>query len=391
MIAYGETVLLLWDYTSNTNINTIYTKTRLSQFFSLFGEALTSVIVTFAAEKCKRKNLLITSTILMAIAGLLFLKTDTYWELVLATMLSPSGKDVGPFKVIEDAALAQVTIKENRTFIFMAQNLASVSGIGLGVILGSILKNGHDPSLGIAQYKALFVSYILCAAYNLFVCTTLTNRIEFVHSKKAERDSGSSVTECGDGYEHESVGIKKRSLILMLCLFFGLDSISNGFYSEVWMKKIMESSTESVMVVMAISYLVHPVVEAASVIPSALLTMFAGPIAAIGISKAGSGLFTILIPTAGNTARLSTVNLLSELFGSLHNIPRQVYLASVTDGRDSTRTLGIVNIARTVAISIGPMITNKIVTASSANFCFYVVGALEIGFAGAVYMMFGRL
>lgn len=384
MVAHGIAMMMMVEPNSSSSSGN--SSSRI-EFLHMLSSIVSSIIFIFATEKYKRKHLLKISAILTAAVGVLCLITGDCKALLLVSSIAPSGLDLDPFKVAEDAALAQVTPGNERVLVFAAQSFASVSGAVSGILMTLLMsaQYGEEVPDMVRRFKYTIWFYILCSVCNLLLCRVLTDRTEFVHAKKLEKLSQNV-------HEYDYVGIRSESLMWMFCMIFGVDFSSIDIYTESLVDKYAESGIKPERALLLLFSKSHVAVAlaAAMIIPSALLTKYLGSVAAIGILNAGAGLFTILIPTIESNKWLVTIGLLRELFCSSGTVPRQVFLASVTAGRDSAKILGIVNTARILTRYVGPKVITGIAAISGASICFYILGALELGFAGAVYKGFGR-
>lgn len=79
---------------------------------TLIGDVIISLPLTIVADKLGRRRLLAVGSLLMTASGILFVLTSDFWILLVVSVLgviSPSGKEVGPFKAIEESTIAQLT------------------------------------------------------------------------------------------------------------------------------------------------------------------------------------------------------------------------------------------------------------------------------------------
>ncbi|MBI4526403.1 MAG: MFS transporter, partial [Deltaproteobacteria bacterium] len=121
--AYGFLSVILGLYLDAIGLE----RTAIGWIFTaaLGGGALMTVVLTAVADAAGRRSLLIAGAVLMALAGLVFLATNSPILLAIAAIfgtISPSGKEVGPFLSIEQAILPQTTEDRNRTAAFAAYN-----------------------------------------------------------------------------------------------------------------------------------------------------------------------------------------------------------------------------------------------------------------------------
>ena len=89
--------------------------------------------------------MLIAGAALMVFAGVVFSLTKNFWILTGAAILgviSPSGKEVGPFLPIEQAALSQTFSDKHRTRVFAWYNLVGSVASALGALAVGISGSG---------------------------------------------------------------------------------------------------------------------------------------------------------------------------------------------------------------------------------------------------------
>ncbi|HQZ53325.1 MAG TPA: MFS transporter, partial [Thermoflexales bacterium] len=94
---------------------------------TLAGDAAISLWLTTRADRFGRRKTLIIGSGLMLMAGIVFALTREPFLLAVAGIIgvvSPSGKEIGPFLSIEQAALTQLIPSQRRTQVFAWYNLA---------------------------------------------------------------------------------------------------------------------------------------------------------------------------------------------------------------------------------------------------------------------------
>jgi MFS family permease len=108
LFAYGLLAVVVVLYLREMGL----TEGRLGVLLTLIllGDTAISLWITTAADRVGRRMLL-AGSVLMALAGVMFVLTDNFWLLLLAGtvgVISPSGNEVGPFLPVEHAALALI-------------------------------------------------------------------------------------------------------------------------------------------------------------------------------------------------------------------------------------------------------------------------------------------
>ena len=140
---------------------------------TLAGDAGISLWLTTSADRIGRKRMLLLGSLLMILAGVVFLLTRNLFLLTAAAIIgviSPSGNEIGPFLSIEQAALSQLVPDKQRTKIFAWYNLsgsfATATGALVGGWLAKILQSSGWNALD--SYRFILSGYAL-AGVLLFV------------------------------------------------------------------------------------------------------------------------------------------------------------------------------------------------------------------------------
>lgn len=119
MCAYSSSTLVLALYFAALG----HSDTKIGLFLSLMlvGDVGVSLLLTLVADSLGRRCILISRGLLMTLSSVVFATTSNYWILLLAAIvgvISPSGNEIGPFRAIEESALAQLSDPKTRTDIF---------------------------------------------------------------------------------------------------------------------------------------------------------------------------------------------------------------------------------------------------------------------------------
>lgn len=130
---------------------------------TLIGDTVISLWLTTTADRLGRKRVLIVGAVLMLFAGMVFSFTKSFWILTIAAVfgvISPSGKEVGPFLSIEQAALSQTVSGRHRTRVFAWYNLVGSMASALDALAGGFISQILNES-GVTlldSYRSLVVS-----------------------------------------------------------------------------------------------------------------------------------------------------------------------------------------------------------------------------------------
>jgi MFS family permease len=117
-LAYGCTTLVLVLFLTALGISEGHV--GLFMTLTLLGDVAMSLVLTIIADAIGRRRMLGFGASLMVASGIVFATCDSFWILVLASVLgviSPSGNEIGPFRAIEESTMAHLTSREERTGI----------------------------------------------------------------------------------------------------------------------------------------------------------------------------------------------------------------------------------------------------------------------------------
>jgi len=186
---------------------------------ALVGGAIMTVVLTQVADRLGRRRVLMVGAGLMAAAGAVFALTDNPVLLVGAAVLgaiSPSGKEVGPFLSVEQAALPQTASDEQRTHVFAAYNIVGSLAGALGALAAAV-----PDLLGLAPvagYRALIWAYAAAGLVLLVMFGRLSPAVEV------------AAVPASPTAPRPRFGIhRSRGVVAKLTALFALDSFAGGF------------------------------------------------------------------------------------------------------------------------------------------------------------------
>jgi hypothetical protein len=247
--AFGGSTIVLALYLHAISL----TDTQIGLFFSLtlVGDIL-SFGLTLLADGVGRKIILGAGAALMVGSGLAFAGSKGFWLLLAASVLgviSPNGREIGPFSAIEESTIAHLTPPALRSDIFAWYTVLGSAGSSCGkLVTGWVVQHlqtleGWDQ---VRSYQAVFFAYAGLGAVNVLLSFTLSGKVElWGHEQKkvrrgsdeepllqvdeAETDSGNEVTVAKEKRSlFPRISRESRGIIITLCLLFAVDSLASG-------------------------------------------------------------------------------------------------------------------------------------------------------------------
>lgn len=426
MVAYGITTLILALFLRELKV----TDAQIGYFMTLtlIGDVVLSYVVTFYADKLGRRAVLLYSSLVMSISGLMFAGSSNYWVLLLAAtigVISPSGDETGPFKSVEESTLAHLTHYDDRSDIFAWYNLmgtlgTAVGSLGGGFIIGTLQQ--HMTTL--ESYRAVFIIYSgLGAAKMLLNCflsekTELGTEHDHHHhhqdtsnsnretepllnsntnantdsnansNNDTNTDSNATNTNSTAGTKSNSLSKDTKRVMIRLCTLFALDSLGGGFMPRSWLVVYLSQKFGISEQTLGSIIFTTTMVGSVSVLASSAMYKRAGPVYAMVLTHFPAALFNILIPMPTNLVPSLIFLLGREATTLMDVVPRQVFLASVVRSEDRTKVMGIVNVVKTLSRSVGPTFTGHLAEVGHLGLAFIIAGCLETSHDAGLLLMF---
>ena len=396
MANYGLTNQVLTLYLKSLNINEI--KIGLFMTLTLIGDIIISYYLTWNAdEKIGRRNVMIMGTIMMFFLGVIFginieINNETihFYILLIAAIfgvISPSGDETGPFKSVEEASIAHLTPHNHRPEIFAFYGLFATAGAAIGSLLCGILIDYWNLSLGldiVQCYRYVFFVYSGIALIKFSLMMGLSEKCEInnkYHSPTTTTTSSSSNNEdsplltegneSSDDLDNTSIlstgtkisklsNISKYYLPRLLCIFM-LDSLGYGFMPNAWIVYYLKITFKLTASSLGLLFFITNSMDSISSLPSAYLSKLIGPVKAILFTQIPSAIFFgLTIIPKDYYFMVAILLILYFTTSSMDVVPRQVLLTSIMPKQDITKVMGIVNIGKTLARCIGPIITGEL-------------------------------
>src|SRR5215469_395172 len=222
LFAYGSLSVILVFYLVSLGLSESQTGLLLS--LTLVGDVAVSLLLTTWADRMGRKRMLIVGAVLMAGAGIAFACTRNFFFLVMAGtigVISPSGKEVGPFLSIEQAALSHAVVPATRTEVFAWYTLAGSFATAIGALAGGTITHALQTAAvsPVNSYRAVVFGYAVLGALLALLFLRLSPAAEVCDpGEKSVRDLKSFF------------GVSRSHRVVMkLSSLFALDSFAGGF------------------------------------------------------------------------------------------------------------------------------------------------------------------
>jgi len=362
-------------------------QTGLLLSLTLVGDVAVSLLLTTWADRMGRKRMLIVGAVLMAGAGIAFACTRNFFFLVMAGtigVISPSGKEVGPFLSIEQAALSHAVVPATRTEVFAWYTLAGSFATAIGALAGGTITHALQTAAvsPVNSYRAVVFGYAVLGILLVLLFLRLTRAAEV-------RDAGDrSVRDLKTFF-----GVSRsHRVVLKLSGLFALDSFAGGFvvqsFAAYWFY---------------LRFGVHPgtlggiffwanLFAGISALLASRLASRIGLVKTMVFTHLPSNVLLILVPLMP-TLMLAVAVLLLRVCISQMDVPtRQSYTMAVVSPEERSAAAGITGVARTTGAAISPLFAGLLFARPCLiNIPFFLAGGLKIAYDMLLYRAFARV
>ena len=352
---------------------------------TLIGDTVVSLWLTTHADRFGRRRVLILSSLLVVVAGVVFALTDWLPLLILAGVvgvISPTGNEVGPFLAVEQASLTQVVPGQRRTATFAWYNLAGYVATATGALsaglVGEALIGAGWSAVG--AYRTVVIGYAAIGLLMAALARQLGDGIEVPPTEAAATDDGMA----------KRLGLgRSRSVVLRLSALFSLDAFAGGFIPQSLMAYWFAVRFGVSPATLGGIFFAANILAAVSSLSAARIAARIGLIETMVFTHLPSNVLLILVPLMP-TLPLAVAVLLLRFSLSQMDVPtRQSYVMAVVDPDERSAAAGVTGIARTVGAAISPSFSSVLIAgAATAAIPFFLAGGLKIIYDLLVYRDF---
>ncbi|KAL8418971.1 hypothetical protein RB594_002253 [Gaeumannomyces avenae] len=421
MAAYGSSTLVLLPHLRALGVS----EARCGVFLSLTlaGDTLLSLLLTLVADALGRRVVLAAGAAVMALSGLAFALSASYWVLLAAAVLgviSPTANETGPFRSIEESVVAQLTASADRADVYAWYKLLGFLAVAVGMAGGGwlvqLLQDRGWPE--VAAYQAIFAAYAACGAVKFVMCLFLSSRSEAQpddhgggNEAEGEREpllgaQGEGRADAAGPQQQQQeqrqppkprrkgllallpeIGRESRIVIINLCLLFSLDSFASSLASVSWISYFFKSRHGLEPGVLGSIFSITSFISAISILVATSLARRIGNINTMVFTHLPSSIFLALIPLGPLHFALFFL-IARHCTASMDVGPRSAFLAAIVLPSERTAVLGILNTTKTLSQSLGPLITGVLADRGFFWAAFVLAGSLKASYDIGVLVLF---
>jgi MFS family permease len=350
---------------------------------TLVGDAIITLWLTTSADRFGRKKTLIVGSVLMAVAGLVFVLTRNYIILILAAILgviSPADKDIGPFLSVEQSSLTHLIQNTNRTQAFAWYNLAGSFASALGALTGGWLAQSlqMDGRTALQAYRFILIGYMLGGLVLFLLFLNLSSAIEVAIKPNEAR---------------LVLGLhKSRNIVIKLSSLFSLDAFAGGLIVQsliAYWFYVRFAVNEGIL---GSIFFGANILAGVSALLAARIAKRFGLINTMVFTHIPSNIMLMFVPLMPTLPLAIGLFLLRFSISQMDVPTRQSYTMAVVDPDERSAASGVTAIARSVGAAISPSLTGFfLATPALLGLPFLLSGGLKIIYDLLLYREFRAL
>jgi MFS family permease len=367
LFVYGGVALILALYLVEVGLR----EEEIGALFTLtlLGDAAISLWITTSADRIGRRRMLVLGALLMLFAGVAFVLTNNFILLIAAAVIgviSPSGKEIGPFLSIEQSALSQLVRAERRTQTFAWYNLAGSFATAVGALVAGVVVQHLQAtgSTATESYRIILIGYAFGGALLTALFLFLSPAVETTTTESAPRSFGL----------HRS-----KKTVITLSALFSLDAFAGGFIIESFLAYWFHVKFGADERVLGMIFFGGNILAGISALSSARIASRFGLINTMVFTHLPSNVLLCFVPLMP-TLPLAIAVLLFRYSISQMDVPtRQSYTMAVVAPDERSAASGVTSIARSLGASLSPTITGYLLANPLLMGApFFVAGGLKI-------------
>ena len=315
-----------------------------------FSGALSNLFVYFFKNIISRKQFLIIMSVSSIIGGFIFLVTENYYLILLASLLSISsitGGDRTGITSVEIPIISKLVELKKQTSAYSVYNFLPMISkiIGTSILLIVPILTSVTELKTKTVYSILLTIYIVITILQTIVYNFLDHRIE---AKEKIQKKISKIKN------------NESSLIIIITFLFAIDSFGGGFIARsfitFWLIKKFSLSEATLSII----FIIAQVLNGLSLVIAPKIAKNIGVLNTMILSQMIANGIIIVAALSSNWILATVLYLIKESFNDLDIPTRQAFMMSIVKENNQTQMASMSNLGRTAAHTFSPGIAGYI-------------------------------
>ena len=315
-----------------------------------FSGALSNLFVYFFKNIISRKQFLIIMSVSSVIGGFIFLITENYFLILLASLLSISsitGGDRTGITSVEIPIISKLVELKKQTSAYSVYNFLPMISkiIGTSILLIVPILTSVTELKTKTVYSILLIIYIVISIVQTLVYNFLDHKIE---AKEKIENKISKINN------------NESTLIIIITCLFAIDSFGGGFIARsfitFWLIKKFSLSEATLSII----FIIAQVLNGLSLVIAPKIAKNIGVLNTMILSQMIANGIIIVAALSSNWILATVLYLIKESFNDLDIPTRQAFMMSIVKENNQTQMASMSNLGRTAAHTFSPGIAGYI-------------------------------
>ena len=315
-----------------------------------FSGALSNLFVYFFKNIISRKQFLIIMSVSSVIGGFIFLITENYFLILLASLLSISsitGGDRTGITSVEIPIISKLVELKKQTIAYSVYNFLPMISkiIGTSILLIVPILTSVTELKTKTVYSILLIIYIIISIVQTLVYNFLDHKIE---AKEKIQNKISKIEN------------NESTLIIIITFLFAIDSFGGGFIARsfitFWLIKKFSLSEATLSII----FIIAQVLNGLSLVIAPKIAKSIGVLNTMILSQMIANGIIIVAALSSNWILATVLYLIKESFNDLDIPTRQAFMMSIVKENNQTQMASMSNLGRTAAHTFSPGIAGYI-------------------------------
>jgi len=333
-------------------------------------------------------------------------------------VISPSGNEIGPFRAVEESAIAGlVESNESRADVFAWYVVFGTLGTSGGALACGWATQGLIKGRGVSEaraYASVFWVYALVGLVKAGITLLLSEKCEVVVEKKAvveeegeEEEAEGFLAQSGDGaaaarpkpqqqkkkkasWAVAQISVESRKTLLKLCALFAVDSLASGMVPisliSYYISKKFDITQSKLGTIISVGSFMSSIGN----IFASSISKRIGFINTMVFTHLPSAVFLAMLPAPHSLFLTIVFLVLRATLASMDQAPRSAFLSAIVLPNERTAVMGVVNTVKTMAQSGGPLLTGVLAGEGRFWIAFVAAGALKASYDLGLLVIFSN-
>lgn len=373
-IAYGYLAVSLGIVLTQKGLSAEATGLLLTA--ALVGGALVTLAVAVYGDGFGRRRLMRLGALLMCLTGVVYaFSSDSALLFVFAVVgtLSTSGRDMGPYLVLDQAVLAGATRYEDRTRVFSVYNLVGFLAAAAGALLAGLpALLGLTPERG---SRVMLLGYAGVGLVALALYYRLSPRVEVPARPRKKRVLGL----------HGS-----QRAVFRMCGLSVLDAFASGLTVQTVIALWLYLRFDTQLAALGVIFFFMNLVSAGSQLLAPRVTLRIGLFNTMLWTHVVATLPWLLVPFMPNASWVIALLVGRSLFNSLDVPARQSYLMALVTPDERSAAAGLTSIARVAGSVVSMALVGVMLVSPVLGLPFLAAGCTRVVYEVGLYTMFRK-